>query len=150
MLALLLWGPTVLGAAWWASRAQPDVVVPRYDDRIMLDFSLEEHATMHRMMRLNVVALDGILRAWAANDRAGMAAAARIAARDHPTVASPSLEETLPPEWRVMGRVVHQELESFAEDVGGLTDAEIPGRLATVTAACVACHDTFQYRAVAR
>lgn len=104
---------------------------------------------MQRTMRRNVEVLDGILRAWSLGDRDAMAAAARTVS--HPSAETPSLRSVLPPEWTALGGTVHAELETFAEDVtAGLPESEIPGRLAKVTGACVACHQTFRYRAVAR
>ncbi len=144
-LAVALWLPTVAAGLWWSRQAP----APSPTGRIVLALDAEQFATMQDTMRGNVEGLDGVLRAWAAGDRQGVAAAARSVSQRRPSQATPSLRAVLPPEWSALGEVVHSELDRFADDVdAGLPEAEYPSRLATVTAACVTCHRTFEYRLV--
>jgi hypothetical protein len=109
----------------------------------------DQFATMQRIMFQNVEGIDGVLQAWSRGDRAGMAAAARRVADDHPGEATPSLRAVLPPEWSALGAVVHTELGALADALdAGLPESEVPGRLARVTSSCVACHQRFRYRQV--
>lgn len=149
LLAVLLWVPTAALGLWWViARPAPPAST---SGRTVLSLNAEEHATMQATMRRNVEGLDGVLRAWSVGDREGLAAAARSVSQRHPSAETPSLRAVLPPEWTALGEVVHTELDALADDaVTGLPDAEIPGRLARVTAACVACHQAFAYRLVAR
>lgn len=153
LVALVLWVPTV--AAWLVARtvggvegASPGAssVVDAQDPRVVLDLTPLEHDALQRTMRRNVEILDTIVQAWSNGDRAGMAAAAREMDDNHPSTSAPSLQQTLPPGWTALGSTVHSELDAFAVDVAGLPDAEIPARLARVTAACVACHQAYRYR----
>lgn len=150
-LALLLWLPVVVVGGWSWSRGNDPPEAEPSNGRTMLELRPDEHETLQSTMRHNVEALDSFLRAWSEGDRAAMAAAARSIPADTPAMRTPSLRQSLPPEWRALGDVVHRELDTLATDLdAGLPDAEIPGRLAEVTAACVACHRQFQYRAVKR
>ncbi len=150
LVAIALWVPTALGLAWHETREQEPPGEPG-DTRIRIELGPEEHTTMQRTMRANVDALHAILEAWAVDDRAAMATAARSVSRNRPSGTTPSLRNVLPPEWTALGRTVHTELDALADDLAtGLPATEIPGRLARVTAACVACHQTFAYRRVER
>lgn len=144
-LAVALWVPTVAAGLWWSQ--QRSAPAPSPSGRIVLELDAEQFTTLQDTMRGNVEGLDGVLRAWAAGDRQGMAAAARSVSQRRPSQATPSLRAVLPPEWSALGEVVHSELDRFADDVvAGLPETEYPARLATVTAACVTCHRTFEYR----
>lgn len=145
---MILWVPTIAAGAWLSFHDHPG---PQDDPdpRTPIPLTAEEQATMKRTMRGNVEALDTILRAWSTGDRATMAAAARRVADEHPGVDTPSLRTALPPGWTTLGSVVHSGMASFADDVAApnapLPDAEIPARLAAVTEACVACHQTYRF-----
>lgn len=146
LVAVALWVPTVAFLAW--QRLAPSThEVPVEDSRILLELAPDEFATMQRTMRGNVEALHAILEATARSDRPAIADAAREVLRNRPSTETASLKETLPPGWTTLGSTVHRELATLATDVtAGLPMAEVPGRLARVTAACVTCHQTYRYR----
>lgn len=143
---------------WWARQGPvaqaPAVVLPDGGDtREWVVLSAEQRAVMQHTMRTNVEALDGILSATARSDLPGIAAAARLVLAADPTMqpsgsSGPSLLAVLPPAWLSLGGTVHQGLGALAADADGgrLTPAEVPGRLATITAACVACHQRYRYQ----
>ncbi|MBM4390939.1 MAG: hypothetical protein FJ090_07430 [Deltaproteobacteria bacterium] len=149
MLALALWPPTVLAvlAAFLLHRApQPaEPTPPSTDARTLIALGPQEHDAVQAAMRRNVEAIDALLRAWSAKDRAGMAAALRRVPRHTPAMDAPSLRATLPPAWTALGQQLHTDLDALADDLeADLPDAEIPGRLATITASCVVCHRQFR------
>jgi cytochrome c556 len=149
MVALALWGPAVAVALAVRSGAPAAPAAPvelrdPQDPRVALSLTSVEREAVQRTMRRNVEILDGIVQAWARGDRPGMAAAAREMAVNRPSASAPSLKQTLPWGWTALGSTVHSELDAFAVDVAGLPDAEIPARLARVTAACVACHQAYR------
>lgn len=146
-LAVALWLPTVLGGIWLIGSERREAAEAVADDpRLPLDLDPVERATMLRAMRVNLEALDGVMQAWARGDRAGIAAAATRAADEHPAMEVPSLREVLPPEWRAMGGVTDAGWAALAADAASLPEAELAGRIAGITAPCVACHQRYRFR----
>ncbi len=137
----------ILVVAWPRPAAQPDDSGTG-DERIEILLDAEQYATLQQVMRGNVEGLHGVLAASASGDMAALEQAARGVADNHPVSTTPSLRGVLPPEWSALGRTVHIEFAALADDArAGVPAAEIPGRLASITTACVTCHRTYRYTA---
>ena len=143
VLSVGLWVPTVVGLGVGGS-AQSGGVNTVDDGRTMVRVTADEYDIVGGVMRDNLRSVHQLLDAAARDDRAAVARLAQHAAdTPGPARRSPSLAAKLPPQWRPMGREVHDQFRSLA-DAAADPQANLDGHLAQLTAACLACHDSLR------
>lgn len=143
VLSVGLWVPTVVGLGVWLNPG-PGGVATVEDWRTVVHVNTYEYAIVSDVMRANLRAVHQILDAASRQDRTAVARLAQQAAdTPGPARRSPSLAAKLPPQWRPMGREVHDQFRSLA-DAAADPQANLDGHLAQLTAACLACHDSLR------
>jgi hypothetical protein len=119
---------------------------PDPDTRQVAALSAEEASVMRSQMRDNLTAIQEILTAAYREDMPKVVLVARRSAMNRPHDALPSLETSLPPEFRMLGRQVHSDFEALARDAEtGLAPGLVPGRVALLIARCQVCHEQWRF-----
>ena len=97
-------------------------------------------------MRLMLEAMGGAMAGAARNDTTMLLAA--LLPAGSAAAADPGLEASLPPAWRDLAERTHGGFDSLAAVVrrmrGGALKDTVLVRLATLSASCTACHETFR------
>lgn len=97
-------------------------------------------------MRLMLAAMGGAMAGAARNDTTMLLAA--LLPAGSAAAADPGLEASLPPAWRDLAERTHGGFDSLAAVVrrmrGGSLKDTVLVRLATLSASCTACHETFR------
>ncbi len=146
VIALLLWVVTIAVLAWFFIRGSTTAgtdgrtaVVLQAGER---DFVLSEmrgllSATQEVLEGANQGDMQRVIKAASA---AGMAGAADV---------NPALMAKLPLEFKTLGMSVHHDMDDIAKAAGNGTLApKILNMLSYTLAKCVACHSTWQLKAV--
>lgn len=145
LVALALWLPTAGALAWLLLRGEPSTA-PSDDPRQVVTASVADARIISEVMRDNLRHYQQLLDAAARDDMAEVARLAAAAAEvPGPARRSPTLDSSLPRQWRLMGQQVHQglrDLSAAAQQPDG-TD-QVATHLRDITAACLACHDTYR------
>jgi hypothetical protein len=142
-LSVGLWVPTLLGLGVWAN-TESGGGAGVDDGRTVVVVNADEASIVSEVMRDNLRSVHQILDAVSRQDRAAVSRLAQQAAdTPGPARRSPSLGAKLPPQWRPMGGVVHDQFRSLAQAAAD-PQAKLDIHLAQLTAACLACHDTMR------
>lgn len=138
----------LLAAACRAPTEQPREAETQasIDKRTPVALPPDAQQAVLREMRLMLEAMGGAMAGAARNDTAMLLAA--LLPAGSAAAADPGLEASLPPAWRDLAERTHGGFDSLAAVVrrmrgGGLKDTVLV-RLATLSASCTACHETFR------
>jgi hypothetical protein len=139
--ALVLWVLTVAGGAWLFFRGYTQ---PSADGRTAILLAPPERDIVLAEMRNMLTTVLGVVTALAADDRAGVAAAARRSGMAATNV-TPALAAKIPQSFMQMGMGVHRGFDELAAAAdAGNPLAELTGRVSAQLGVCVACHASYR------
>ena len=146
LAALVLWGVTVAGAGFMFVRGR---TAPASDGRTAVLLAPADRDFVLAEMRNLLEATQNIAAALAEDDRAKLAAAARLGGRGSVKGVPADLLVRLPVDFKQAGMAMHGGLDMIAEAADrGESMKQLNARLADQLNLCVGCHQTYRIDAV--
>jgi cytochrome c556 len=142
LLAIALWGMTVLGAGLYLVT---DHTKPSSDQRREIALAPGERDLVLKEMRGILASLDGILIGLAQHDAKKMEDSARASGMVMATEENAGLIAKLPLDFKQLGLGLHREFDSLADAAkSGESQEQILLRTAKLTNRCNSCHQVYR------